>query len=117
MKKDAKDDLAKYARKQHLENTKGWTWVKEYLRSKSGRWFERTQDCVADIKQTRDYDRLTTSLHSAYKRSKGGHDKDTTEALGRAFKKSIDIRKHGGKVGLDYTLRSHIREKALHKYL
>jgi hypothetical protein len=118
MKPVATDLLADYAFGNYLENTKGWIWVKTYKQEKLDCWFERAQDYAANIQLLRDYDRLTTALHSAYKKSQQeGGDEETTQALGRAFKNSIDIRKHGGKVDLPFELRSYLREKALHKYL
>ena len=72
---------------------------------------------MSDVKRLRDYDRLTTALHSVYKKSiKDGWDWQVSEDLGRAYKDSVDIRKHGGKVELNRGLIPLIREKVLHEY-
>jgi hypothetical protein len=69
------------------------------------------------LDQLRKFDRLTKNLYSAYAKAQKeallDPDDNTTLTLGQAFKNSIDLRKHGGKVGLPADLWGRIREKAL----
>lgn len=117
MKKEAKDLLAKYCSEKGLENDREWDSVESYQREKKREWFARLQDFVADTRLLREYDRLTTALHSEFKRCRKQGDMETMITFGRAFKESIDIRKHGGRVHLPIDLQSRIKEKALKKYL
>jgi hypothetical protein len=84
-------------------------------------WFAKVQDYLADVNQLRMYDRLTKKLYSAYtkaqKEASYDPDDETTLILSQCFKNSIDLRKHGGKVGLPADLWGRVNEKALHKFL
>jgi hypothetical protein len=84
-------------------------------------WFAKVQDNLADVGQLRSFDRLTKKLHTAYKKAQkeASYDPDdeTTLILGQAFKNSIDLRKHGGKVGLPADLWGRVKEKTLQKFL
>lgn len=115
--KDSKDVLAKYCNEKGLKNKKGWKWVAKYQKETKNHWFDRMQDVVANAPMLRDHDRLTTALHSAYKKCRGEEDNESMVAFGRAFKESIDMRKHGGKVHLPIELHKRIKEKTLKKYL
>ena len=107
--------LYDYAKENNLLNTKGWMRLKNHERD----WFKDVQDSLADVNSLWAFDKLTATLHSAYIRYRKDLDTDdsTSIALGNAFKQSIDIRKHGGKVELPFHLRDHIKNKNLHKYI
>lgn len=117
VKEDAEDLLAKYGRKNHLEKEKGWEWVETYWKRLGKKWFKRTQALVAKTQILRDHDRLTTALHSEYKRATKSGNTETMVAFGKAYKQSIDMRKHGGKVTLPICLHKNIKEKGLKSYL
>merc|ERR1712238_315349 len=116
---EEKDKLFEYAKEKNLLNRQGFTWLKVYSNQKVKAWFENLQNHMADVTKKYDHNRLTTMLFSAYKKmhEKKGINDDDTVALGRAFKQSLDIQKHGGKVKVPYYLRSEIKEKAFHNYL
>jgi hypothetical protein len=117
VKEDAEDLLARYGRKNQLETENGWEWVNKYWRKLGKKWFDRTQDLVAKSQTLRDHDRLTTALHTEYKRACKGGNMESMVAFGRAYKQSIDMRKHGGKVTLPIRLHKNIKEKGLKPYL
>ena len=117
VKKYAKDLLAKYCRQNKLEEEEGWKWVEKYWKKLKKQWFTSTQKLVANAQMLREHDRLTTALHTEYKRCWNTNDMESMVAFGQAFKKSIDMRKHGGKVPLPIHLHKRIKEKALKRYL
>lgn len=117
LKEDAKDLLARYCNEKGLEDKKGWEWVAQYWNETKSHWFDRVRDVIANARMLREHDRLTTSLHSVYKKCCKDNDIESMVAFGRAFKESIDMRKHGGKVHLRIDLHGRIKEKALKKYL
>jgi hypothetical protein len=114
---DAEDLLAKYCDEKGLGEEDGWKWVASYKKKMDKRWLERTQEVVSNTRMLREHDRLTKVLHAEYTRSYAKEDFDSMVAFGRAFKKSIDIRKHGGKVQLPLHLHKRITEKNLKPYL
>lgn len=112
--------VVEYAKEKGLLKRKDWFWAKQHLENQSKKWFKSVQMVLSDSQRLVEYSKLTESLHNAYiKRSKHGFDaKDQdTIALGRAFKQSLDICKHGGKVDLPFHLRKQIRDKSLQKHL
>jgi hypothetical protein len=129
---DDKPLLVEYARKDktRLQDCK---WARSLLREESKNWLERAQDIIADIRRLRDYDQLTTTLYTAYKRAVKNDRARRDDApedycspesedycaleLGRAYKRSNDIAKHGGTIDLPVDLRFHVKNKALQKYL
>jgi hypothetical protein len=129
---DDKPLLVEYARKDktRLQDCK---WARSLLREESKNWLERAQDNIADIRRLRDYDQLTTTLYTAYKRAVKNDRARRDDApedycspesedycvleLGRAYKRSNDIAKHGGTIELPVDLRFHVKNKALQKYL
>jgi RNA dependent RNA polymerase len=114
---DGKDLLAAYATENGLVEEQEWRVVRNYIESQNDSWFERTQCFMADLHMLRNYDRLTTVLHTTFKKAlREGWDIRVCEELGQAFKDSINIRKHGGKVALTRGIIPLIGETALQEY-
>lgn len=112
------DLVVSYASTKKLINRKCWEKAKFHIQERNTLWFENTQAVMGDLPVIRDQDRLTTTLHSAYRHALDQHmDQRIVQGLGQAFKESIDIRKHGGKVVIPRGLKSHVREERLHAYI
>jgi hypothetical protein len=81
-------------------------------------WFDNTQKLLCDRQRWLDYDTLRKKVHYAYKKlckEKGIDDIDVI-LLGRAYKLSNDIGKHGGKLIIPPYLWKKL-PKYLHKYV
>mmetsp|Transcript_5833 Transcript_5833/g.7167 ORF Transcript_5833/g.7167 Transcript_5833/m.7167 type:complete len:1037 (-) Transcript_5833:125-3235(-) len=114
-----KDILFEYAQDKNLLNTQGFLWLKKNSKQKAENWFENVQNSMGDLNRLNDYNKLTTQLHTALKNIRNSRNigNDDIVELGRSYKQSLDIQKHGGKVKIPLHLRNEIKEKKLHKYL
>lgn len=101
---DVEDILVNYA--QEHEELLGWeefAWIEGYLKKAREGWFDKTQDLLVDAKRFNDFVVLRQKLHFLYdSRKKMGYQLDDPDVLmlGRAYKESNDLLKHGGKVTL-----------------
>jgi hypothetical protein len=101
---DVEDILVMYA--QEHEELLGWeefAWVDSYLKKAREGWFDRTQDLLVDAKRFNDFSALRRKLYMLYtERKKKGYELDDPDVLmlGRAYKESNDLLKHGGRVTL-----------------
>ena len=116
IKEDATSFLVTYAKEKKLQDTHGWTWVKKHLKAMKNEWFEKVQELLSDVKQMREHDQLTTSLCGRYKKCLKNNEIENAEDFGKAFKESIDIRKHDGKVNLPIHLQLRLKKRSLEKY-
>lgn len=103
--KDSKDLLAQYCQDKGLSKAKGWEWVSRYMVDRKKDWFSRVQTYLTDVMKLCDFDRLTSKLHGLFKHEQNA---EYRTAFGQAYKESIDIRKHGGKVHLPIALHSKV---------
>lgn len=76
-------------------------------------WLRAAQDKMADAVSITNIQKLVGKLHTLMKNSTGAE----KEAFGAAYKESIDIGKHGGKVHLPGRLWSKIKPAALRSQL
>ena len=89
-----------------------------YLQGLSEKWLDPVQCYLVDTDRLVERSRLTEALHNAYCKSiNHGSSEQDIKALGRAFKQSIDISKHGGMVDLPFYLRKQVRGTKLQKFL
>ena len=115
---EEREKLARYAQENDLLDCKGLTWAEKHLKERSRKWLDPVQRYLIDPDRLVESSRLTEALHHAYVKSmKSGAPEQDIKALGRAFKQSIDISKHGGIVDLPFHLRKQVNEKKLKKYL
>ena len=116
---DNREKLARYAQENNLLRKKGWAWAEKHLKERSGKWLEPVQRYMADMDRLMEQSRLTEALHGAYRKSldSGEASEQDTDALGRAFKQSIDITKHGGMVDLPLYQQKQLKKKKLMKYM
>jgi hypothetical protein len=71
-------------------------------------WWIRTVEFMVDMESRKRSQRLISALHTMWrKRLKEGMQQES-RIFGRAFKESIDVTKHGGKVALPTELWKHI---------
>jgi RNA dependent RNA polymerase len=114
---DDRNILKDYAVNQNLLRERAWSFVKESL-GDSLIWFKGVQKILSDVTRLTEYNQLTENLHRAWLTSlRGVQDVNAdTIALGRAFKQSLDICKHGGRVTLPFHLAHRVR-KALRKHV
>ncbi|KAI2498571.1 RNA-dependent RNA polymerase [Fragilaria crotonensis] len=113
-----REKLARYAQEKDLLRCEGWTWAESYLQGLSQKWLDPVQCYLVDTDRLVERSRLTEALHNAYCKSiNHGSSEQDIKALGRAFKQSIDISKHGGMVDLPFYLRKQVRGTKLQKFL
>lgn len=106
---------AKYAKQKGivLEN-KAWDWLREEIEDAEKTWFENVQATLVDIDHMAEHDRLIKRLSALHKRTivESGMQHEDSIALGRAFKNSLDVGKHGGRVPLPQHLRENLTAKS-----
>lgn len=100
--------LKVYAKRKGLQRTKGFITICRDQRK--GSWFNLVQNKASNIEQLYNSEKLIQRLGRVYKdfRKNHGVGDSTTKAFGSAWKQSIDIQKHGGKVKLPIHLRQHL---------
>jgi hypothetical protein len=110
--------LQQYAKEKNLLQTRGWIWAKHALEQFEEEWFSKVQDVMCDMTRHVDHSRLYEVLHHLYQKS-CNEDlmSEDTIAIGEAYKKSLEIMKHGGQVEFPYHLRHKVKEKNIQKYL
>lgn len=102
------DILAAYVKENGLSlNSKKWKWLKKSIQEAEKHWFRTAQERLSDVQHMVQHTRLVEALHRAFKKRKDPNSKES-KSFGRAFKRAIDIGKHGGRVPLDPSLRSEI---------
>ena len=108
------DIVADYAKENGLLGRKEFAWARAHQKRS---WFANVQEILCDGKRLVELDSLRTTLYNRFqKMAKSGGTRYDVEVLGRAYKQSSDIGKHGGEVELPYHLRPDIRNEKLHKY-
>ena len=115
---EAGELVAEYGSRNNLLNRKHWNWAKAFDPARKD-WFERAQELLSKAYLVYEHDRLRTSLHTIFQNQKRqwGRDDKNVIALGRAYKQSNDILKHGGKIDIPLHMHRLIKEDALHKHL
>jgi hypothetical protein len=103
------DALVSYARENQLLRTGGWKWVTKD-------WFDTAQTTLVDALRLLEISQLTKALSKAHT-DRGDINESDSMVLGLAYKDSLNICKHGGKVTLPFHLRNKIKNKKLHKYI
>jgi len=119
--KDIDEDLlAKYLYDKDISiDNQEWEWLKSAITAAKGNWLEAAQDHIADVAHVTQHDRFVKNLYALYKKRDNIHHRDTI-ALGRAYKKALDICKHGGRVAIPEHLEEVIASKPdsyAHKFL
>ena len=112
------DPLLIYCENLDLLKLREFAWIRKNESRAKKMWFKNTQELLADANRHRAYDRLTKKLHLLFEKShkeNGPSDQDTI-ALGRAYKLSNDLFKHGGKVAVPLHFVKKI-PKNLHAYI
>lgn len=109
--KDDKLCLGKYVKQNQLSKMQGWGKASSY-------WLKSVQDLLCNEQRSSEIDSLTKALHKAYTTSFekfGPNDAryQETVILGRAYKESLEIEKHGGKVKLPLYLKSKFSKRML----
>ena len=84
-------------------------------------WFSLAQSVMLNLPLLHDLKRLISCLYkqataAAEKSSKGIHDDDAI-AFGEAYKKALELEKHGGLVYLPAHLHTLVKPRSLHKFL
>jgi hypothetical protein len=77
--------------------------------SPSKDWWLGAQDLMMDVESRTSSNRLIGSLHDMWKKNLCENKQQDAIQFGRAFKQSIDVLKHGGKVDLAKHLRGNLR--------
>lgn len=87
--------------------------VKKRIEEDKKEWFESLQNFLTNVQEMVLRNRLTTTLYTKFEKSakKYGIENEDTRALGNAYKESLDIAKHGGRV----ILPRHLREVVVSK--
>jgi len=97
-----------------LNRSPNWRkMVDEKIQGDQDKWFESLQEVLSNVKDMTLRNRVTTTICTKFKKfakDKGIHHPDTID-LGSAYKQSIDIAKHGGRVILPPHLREIIASK------
>ena len=75
--------------------------------------YRYNQERVGDVRHVSEHSRFVEALHRAHKK-RGDIRNEDSIAFGRAFKRALDIGKHGGRVPLPSALRNEVAPK---KYL
>ena len=107
--------IAKYCEDTKLLHQKGFEWVKKIQKNSETVWFDKAQELLSDRNRRHGEDLLRKKLHTLFgklRASKGVTNPDTM-AIGRAYKLSNDIMKHGGKVNVPWKLRNFIGPELL----
>jgi len=106
---------AEYAKRKDikLENTV-WDWLREEIKDAEKEWFKNVQATLVDVNHMAEHDRLIKRLSTLHKRTivESGMQHEDAIALGRAFKNSLDVGKHGGRVTLPQHLRKNLTAKS-----
>jgi len=114
--------LPKQRQEQLMRNAE-WKWVRKHLDEYTENWLERGQTIMSDLALHRDHANLKKKLHGAWKRQVATNDgvglmeNHASTLLGRAYKKSNDLMKHGGNLNLPPYLHSRVKDKSIQKYL
>jgi hypothetical protein len=107
--------IAKYCEDTKLLHRKGFEWVKKLQERSETVWFDKAQELLSDRKRRHGEDLLRKKLHTLFQNlraTKGATDPDTM-AIGRAYKLSNDIMKHGGQVHVPWKLQKKIGPELL----
>ena len=103
--------VVNYAKEKNISpQTRGWKWLEQSISQAKKNWFTTVQDRVADVQLMSQQRRLMEKLYRAHRKRNDVTDEDS-KTFGRAFKKSLDILKHGGRIPLPAFLRPEIAPK------
>ena len=105
------DIMARYVGENDISlRSSRWQWLDKLIENAKDNWFASTQDYLADVKHMAEHDRLVKKLHTLHKNRGDINDADA-KALGRAYKRALDVGKHGGRVPLPRHLRDEVSSK------
>ena len=104
--------LAEYAEEKKIRLTsKPWKWLHKRIETARKNWFARVQEQLCNVKYLSECNRFIEQLHKSFKQRSDINDEDSI-AFGQAYKKALDIGKHGVRVPLPPALRREIKAKS-----
>ena len=102
------DILATYVEENGISlSDRHWKWLDKSIKKAKRSWFSAAQERVSDVRHMAEHSRLVESLHRAHKK-RGDITSESAVHFGRAFKKALDVGKHGGRVPLPRALRVEV---------
>jgi len=95
VKEDGKLILGAYAKEKHLFRQPGWKQANEY-------WFQEVHDVLCKQMRANEIDQLVTRVYANFEKAFDdlGPNHPETIIWGRAYKHSLEIEKHGGRITL-----------------
>lgn len=100
--------LVAYIKENNLSlSSKKWKWLEKDIKQAKKHWFNAVQERLSDIQHMVQHTRFIEALHRAFKKRQDPNNNES-KSFGRAFKRAIDMGKHGGRIPLNPSLRSEI---------
>lgn len=112
MQNDAPDILYDYVSEKSLLQE----WQEEYVSNVREAWYENMQDYSVRLKLLNDQDDLVSALCGAWKKAFKLNNMQAVKRFSQAYKKSLDLRKHGHDINLPPHLLNWL-PKRLHGYV
>ena len=84
-----------------------WKWLDNLIKKAKKAWFVAAQERASDAKHAANLSRFVEALHRAHQK-RADITEESAIRYGKAFKRALDIGKHGGRVELPQALRAEI---------